>query len=81
MSKQEIFKESMEKLKAKKEELYRREPERKLYDEGQITWSQYLKRAKAREEKEREFYKGNENYELYDAGLITFDEFLALEGK
>lgn len=53
MSKQEIFKESMEKLKAKKEELYRREPERKLYDEGKITWSQYLKRAKVREEKER----------------------------
>ncbi|WBW49426.1 hypothetical protein O6R05_05300 [Peptoniphilus equinus] len=53
MTKQEIFKESMARLKKKEEELYKREPERKLYDEGKITWSEYLKRAKVREEKER----------------------------
>ena len=81
MTKQEIFKESMAKLKNKQDELYKREPERKLYDEGKITWTEYLKRAKAREEKEREKFKGNEAFELYDAGLITYDEFLSLEGK
>ncbi|HEK9982064.1 TPA: hypothetical protein TUU08_000168 [Streptococcus equi subsp. zooepidemicus] len=76
MTKQEIFEESMAKLKKKEEELYKREPERKLYDEGKITWSEYLKRAKEREAKEREKFKGNEAFELYDAGLITYDEFL-----
>ncbi|HEQ0564233.1 TPA: hypothetical protein VDZ74_001296 [Streptococcus pyogenes] len=86
MTKQEIFKEATKKLNEKKAALYKREPERKLYDEGKIGWNEYLKRAKAREEKEREekereFYKGNENFELYDEGLITYDEFLELEGK
>ena len=76
MTRQEIFEESMAKLKKKEEEFYKREPERKLYDEGKITWTEYLKRAKAREEKEREKFKGNEAFDLYDAGLITYDEFL-----
>lgn len=81
MTKQEIFREATRKLNEKKVALYKGEPERKLYDEGKIGWNEYLKRAKAREEKEREFYKENENYELYNAGLITYDEFLELEGK
>lgn len=81
MTKQEIFKESMAKLKNKQDELYKREPERKLYDEGKITWTEYLKRAKKREEELRKKYAGNEAFELYDAGPITLDEFLSLEGK
>ena len=76
MTKQEIFKASMRKLKKKEEEFYEREPERKLYDEGKISWTEYLKRAKAREEKERVKFKENEAFELYEAGLITYDEFL-----
>lgn len=81
MTKQEVFKESIKNLNKKKEELYKREPERKLYDEGKIGFNEYVKRALKREEKERELYKGNENFELYDAGLITYDEFLELERK
>lgn len=81
MTKQEIFKESMAKLKKKQDELYKREPERKLYDEGKITWTEYLKRAKKREGELRKKHAGNEAFELYDAGLITLDEFLSLEGK
>lgn len=81
MTKQEIFKDSMTKLKAKEKAFYKREPERKLYDEGKITWTEYLKRAKEREEKEREKYAGSKAFELYDAGLITYDEFLDMEGK
>lgn len=76
MTKHEIFKESMTKLKKKEEEFYKREPERKLYDEGKISWSEYVKRAIERESTEREKFKGNEAFELYDAGLITYDEFL-----
>lgn len=81
MTKQEIFKDSMAKLKAKEEAFYKREPERKLYDKGTITWTEYLKMAKEREEKEREKYAGSKAFELYDAGLITYDEFLDMEGK
>lgn len=81
MTKQEIFKESMKKVREKEQALYEREPERKLYDEGKITWTEYLKRAKEREEELRKKYAGNEAFELYDAGLITYDEFLAMEGK
>ena len=81
MTKQEIFKESMAKLKKKQDELYKREPERKLYDAGKITWTEYLKRAKEREEELRKKHAENEAFELYDAGLITLDEFLSLEGK
>lgn len=75
MTKQEIFKESMAKLKKKEEEFYKREPERKLYDEGKISWSEYVKRAIKRENEERKRFKGNEAFELYDAGLITWEEF------
>ena len=81
MTKQEIFKQSMANLKKKEEELYKREPERKLYDEGKITWTKYLEMAKEREEKEREKFKGNEAFAMYDAGLISYDEFLSMEGK
>jgi hypothetical protein len=51
MTKQEIFKEATKKLNEKKASLYKREPERKLYDEGKISWNEYLKRAIARKRK------------------------------
>lgn len=79
--KRRTFLEATKRVEDKKKELYKREPERKLYDEGKIGWNEYLKRFKLRKEKEREFYKDNENYKLYDDGLISYDEFLKLEGK
>ena len=60
--KAQTFKESYAKWQEKQEEYYRRCPEQKLYDEGNISWSEYLQLAKEREQQEREFYKGNENY-------------------
>lgn len=51
MTKQEIFKEATKNLNEKKASLYKREPERKLYDEGKISWNEYLKRAIARKRK------------------------------
>ncbi|MDO5714906.1 MAG: hypothetical protein Q4Q07_10780 [Tissierellia bacterium] len=63
-----------------KRKFYAREPERKLYDAGQIGWNEYLKLYKERKQKERELYINNKNYELYDAGLITYDEFLEING-
>ena len=51
MTKQEIFKEATKKLNEKRASLYKREPERKLYDEGKISWNEYLKRAIARKRK------------------------------
>nr|DAK95801.1 MAG TPA: hypothetical protein [Caudoviricetes sp.] len=51
MTKQEIFKEATKKLNEKKATLYKKEPERKLYDEGKISWNEYLKRAIARKRK------------------------------
>lgn len=51
MTKQEIFKEATKKLNEKKASLYKKEPERKLYDEGKISWNEYLKRAIARKRK------------------------------
>ena len=54
MTKQEIFKEATKKLNEKKASLYKREPERKLYDEGKISWNEYVKRAITRKEREKE---------------------------
>lgn len=51
MTKQEIFKEATKNLNEKKASLYKREPERKLYDEGKISWNEYLKRAIAKKRK------------------------------
>lgn len=76
--KREAFLEATRNYNKKKEELYKREPERKLYDEGKIGWNEYMKMYKERKEKERQFYKDNESYKLYDEGLITYDEFLEL---
>lgn len=42
MTKQEIFKEATKKLNEKKAAFYKREPERKLYDEGLITYDEFL---------------------------------------
>lgn len=78
--KRQSFLEATEKRNQKQRELYERESERKLYDEGQIGWNEYLKLYKERKEKERDFYKGNKNYELYDEGLISYKEFLELNG-
>lgn len=76
--KRKTFLETTRNYNKKKEELYKRESERKLYDEGKIGWNEYMKMYKERKEKERHFYKDNENYKLYDEGLITYDEFLEL---
>lgn len=76
MTNQETFKNSMAELKAKKAAKYEREPERHLYDEGKISWPEYLKRAKERKEQERAKFDGCKAYALYEAGLITYDEFL-----
>ncbi|KRN53903.1 hypothetical protein IV72_GL000136 [Atopobium minutum] len=75
-AKRQSFLEATAKLKEKKRLLYEREPEQKLYDEGKIAYSEYLKRYKERKQKERENFKGNKAYEEYDNGLITYDEFL-----
>lgn len=42
MTKQEIFKEATKKLNEKKIALHKGEPERKLYDEGLITYDEFL---------------------------------------
>lgn len=80
-SKRQSFLESARNHNKKQEEFYKRHPEQKLYDEGKITWTEYLKLSKETKEKERKLYKGNKNYELYDEGLITWEEFEMLERK
>lgn len=52
LNKKQIFKKAM---KAKKDKLaarYEKEPELKLYDEGKITYTEYVRRAVAREKAE-----------------------------
>ena len=76
-SKRQIFLEATRKSNKKREELYEREPERKLYDEGKIDWNKYMKMYKKRKEEELEKYKDNPFYQDYNDGLITYDEFIA----
>lgn len=52
LNKKQIFKACMKEMKRKQEALYKREPELKLYDEGKITYTEYVKRAVAREKAE-----------------------------
>lgn len=75
-SKRQIFLEATRKSNKKREELYEREPERKLYDEGKIDWNEYMKMYKKRKEEELEKYKDNPFYQDYNDGLITYDEFI-----
>lgn len=77
MTKREIFKQAFKAYEDKQNALYDREPELKLYEQGEISWQDYLRLSNERKVIERETYKDNENYALYDAGLITWEEFEA----
>lgn len=79
--KNQIFIDSFNNLTKKKADLYRREPEQKLYDEHQIGFATYLEMARTRKETERNFYKNNIFYQNFDDGLITYEEFVEQSKK